>query len=72
MKRNNISACFCDIYKNFLDFFDIFDCADTNNLRIIKGKIKMDVEEKVTLQHSSNINELNLSNYPQLIVNCPL
>ena len=69
MKKDSL---FCDIYKNFMDILDIFDCADTNNLRIIKGKIKMDVEEKVTLQHSNNINELNLSNYPQLIVNCPL
>lgn len=64
--------CFCKIYKEFLDFFDIFDFTVTNNERIVKGKITMDVEEKVTLQHSNNINELNLSNYPQITVNSPL
>lgn len=55
-----------------MDILDIFDCTNSNNQRIIKGKINMNVDEKITLQHFNNINELNLSNYPQIIVNCPL
>jgi hypothetical protein len=72
MKKDNSIPCFCDIYKNFIDLFTIFNFEESNNQRIVRGKINMNVDEKITLQHSDSINELNLSNYPQLTVNNPL
>jgi hypothetical protein len=72
MKRNNVAPCLCEIYRQFLDILDIFNCDSSNNQRIVRGKINMSVDEKFTLQHSEDINKLNLSNYPQLTVSNPL
>jgi hypothetical protein len=63
----------CQVYKNYLESLDLFDIiSSSNDSRIIKEKIQMNVDEKITLQHSEDINKLNLSNYPQITVNNPL